>query len=69
MEHTAKLAPDNPEVMYDLAVIRLAAGKKSDALEALQKAIELNPKLKMQAKGDADMSSVKDDPQFLLIVE
>jgi uncharacterized Ntn-hydrolase superfamily protein len=69
MERTAKLAPANPEVMYDLAVIRLAAGKISDALKALKKAIELNPKLKIQAKGDADMSSLKDDPEFHSIIE
>ncbi len=46
MERTANLTPDNPEVLYDLTVIRLAAGDKDNALKALEKAIKLNPKLK-----------------------
>ncbi len=68
MERTATLAPDNPEVMYDLSVIRLAAGQKKEALDALKIAIELNPKLKSQASGDTDMSALKNDPEFLSIV-
>lgn len=64
MERTAKIAPENPEVWYDLAVIRLAAGNKTTALEALQKAVTLNPKLKKQASGDEDMAGLKDEPLF-----
>ena len=30
MERTARMAPENPEVLYDLAVIRLAADKPGD---------------------------------------
>jgi len=64
MEHAASLSPENAEVLYDLAVIRLAAGQKSEALEALQKAISLNPKLKKQAMGDGDLSRLKGNPNF-----
>jgi len=64
MEHTATLAPENPEVLYDLAVIRLSAGKKEAALTALQKAIDLNPKLKKQAKGDQDLQNLAGDKLF-----
>ncbi|MFC2088359.1 DUF1028 domain-containing protein [Calditrichota bacterium] len=64
MEHTAKLAPQNPEVLYDLAVIRLAAGKTELAVTALEKAIKLNPKLKKQAAGDPDLKNIKTDPKF-----
>jgi uncharacterized Ntn-hydrolase superfamily protein len=63
-ERAAVLAPDNPEVFYDLAVIRLAAGKKADALNALRKALELNPKLKKQATEDKDLDALRDDPAF-----
>src|SRR6185503_7237694 len=48
-ERAVKLAPQNPEVLYDLAVIRLAAGHRPEALQALEKALTLNPKLKKQA--------------------
>ena len=42
-ERAAKLSPELPELIYDLAVIRLAAGKRAEALEALEKAVRLNP--------------------------
>jgi len=69
MERTAELAPENPEVLYDLAVIRLAAGKKDASIKALEKAIKLNPKLKKQAKGDNDLKRLNDDPEFRQIVK
>jgi cytochrome c-type biogenesis protein CcmH/NrfG len=64
MERAARLAPENPEVLYDLAVIRLAAGKKEKSLDALSKALQLNPKLRAQAKGDSDLESLRNHPRF-----
>lgn len=58
-ERAAKLAPNNAEVWYDLAVIRLAAGKKAEALPALKQAVELNPKLKAQARVDNDLAGLR----------
>ena len=45
-----------PEVLYDLAVIRLANGNKDEALAALRRAIELNPKLLDSARKDDDLA-------------
>jgi uncharacterized Ntn-hydrolase superfamily protein len=64
MERTAQLAPDNGEVLYDLAVIRLAAGSPQDALEALKKSLEINPKLKKQAAEDNDLAALRGNPAF-----
>jgi len=64
MEHTAKLAPENAEVLYDLAVIRLAAGKRAAALEALSRAVGLSSKLRFQAKGDDDLKVLRGNPEF-----
>ena len=64
MERTARMAPTNPEVLYDLAVIRLAAGKDQEALEALRNAIALNPKLKVQARGDSDLQHLRNRDEF-----
>jgi len=64
MERAASLAPEYAEVQYDLAVIRLAAGKESEALEALEKSLSLNPKLKKQAAEDSDLSKLKGNPKF-----
>jgi len=48
-----------PEVLYDLAVIRLAAGDKENAQKALDRALALNPKLKAQADKDPDLARLK----------
>jgi uncharacterized Ntn-hydrolase superfamily protein len=64
MERAAELAPDYGEVHYDLACVRLAAGRKAEALEALKKALELNPKLKKAAGEDDDLAGLKGDPTF-----
>lgn len=68
-ERAAKLAPQNAEVMYDLAVIRLAAGKKSAALMALKKAVELNPKLKKQAAVDNDLAALQGHDEFKALIK
>jgi tetratricopeptide (TPR) repeat protein len=69
MEKTAKLAPENAEVLYDLAVIRLAAGKQEAALEALAGAVDLSAKLKFQAKGDDDLEALRGNPQFEKLIQ
>ncbi len=68
-EHAATLAPENPELLYDLAVIRLAAGKRSESLDALNKALRINPKLKKQASADPDLDALRDDPAFRKVIE
>jgi tetratricopeptide (TPR) repeat protein len=69
MEHAGKLAPENPEVLYDLAIIRLSAGKKEDALKALEKALTLNPKLKKQASSDNDLKDLSEDVRFKILLD
>lgn len=68
-ERAAKLAPDNAEVYYDLAVIRLAAGNAEIALSALRKAITLNPKLKKQAEVDGDLAELKSSKEFIHLLK
>jgi len=48
-----------PEVLYDLAVIRLAAGNREGAQQALDRAVKLNPKLAKQAAGDPDLAKLR----------
>jgi len=47
-----------PEVLYDLAVIRLANGDPEGAAAALERAVELNPKLAKAAAGDSDLGDL-----------
>lgn len=69
MERTARMAPNNAEVFYDLCIIRLAAGDKKKALEALEKALQLNPKLKTQARNDNDLAELRQDPEFVRLTK
>jgi len=68
VERAAELAPENPEVLYDLAVIRLAAGSEAGSIEALKKALTLNPKLKKQAAGDSDLERLHGNATFQALV-
>ena len=68
-EHAATLAPENAELIYDLAVIRLAAGKRTEALPALEKALRLNPKLKKQAAVDKDLDALRSESAFQAIIK
>lgn len=68
-EHAAQLGANVPEVLYDLAVVRLAAGKKSAAIEALRRAIALNAKLKTQAQKDRDLDALRDNPEFSKLIQ
>ena len=47
-----------PEVLYDLAVIRLAAGDRVGARKALDRALSLNPNLRTQAAKDPDLAGL-----------
>jgi len=47
-----------PEVLYDLAVIRLAAGDADGAAEALRRSVTLNPKLGPTALKDSDLNGL-----------
>lgn len=69
IEQAARLAPENPELLYDLAVIRLAAGQPEEALISLEKALKLNPKLKNQARTDTDLSALRPLPQFQRLIQ
>ncbi len=62
MERAARIAPKNPEVLYDLSVIALAAGNEQQSLEALDRALTLNPKLVKQA--GTDLARLRGNPRF-----
>ncbi len=48
-----------PEVLYDLAVIRWANRDREGARAALARAVELNPNLAEQARGDKDLEGLE----------
>lgn len=68
IQRALRFAPENPELIYDLAVINLAAGKEKEALDALARAVRLNVKLKAQARADGDLAKLKGKKRFEDIV-
>ncbi len=49
---------------YGLAVLDSITGHPQDCLSNLSKAIELNPRNRLQARTDNDFQSMQDDPRF-----
>lgn len=49
---------------YGLAILESITGHPQECLASLSKAIELNPKNRLQARSDNDFQSMADDPRF-----
>lgn len=56
--------PDADYAMYGLAVLDAITGRSEECLENLAKAIELNPRNRLQARVDNDFQNIVDDPRF-----
>jgi hypothetical protein len=72
------LDPGQPEVHYDLARLQVMLGKKSEALQSLQVALDLSaarlktnssaPDLLSAARTDQRLDGLRDLPEFKKIV-
>ncbi|HEX3941324.1 MAG TPA: hypothetical protein VHX11_07565 [Acidobacteriaceae bacterium] len=49
---------------YGLAILESMTGRAEPCLERLAKAIELNPRNRIQARTDSDFQDMADDPRF-----
>jgi tetratricopeptide (TPR) repeat protein len=56
--------PDADYVFYGLALLNAVTGQSQDCLTNLSRAIELNPKNRLQARVDNDFQGMLDDPRF-----
>jgi tetratricopeptide (TPR) repeat protein len=56
--------PDADYAFYGLAVLESITGRAQDCLSSLARAIELNPKSRVQARVDNDFQNMADDPRF-----
>ncbi|MGA3264559.1 MAG: hypothetical protein ABSC47_11005 [Terracidiphilus sp.] len=56
--------PDADYAYYGLALLDSITGRTQDCLGNLARAIELNPKNRLQARADNDFQSMVDDPRF-----
>lgn len=56
--------PGADYAFYGLAVLEAMTGQSQECLEDLARAIELNPRNRLQARVDNDFQSMVDDPRF-----
>jgi tetratricopeptide (TPR) repeat protein len=56
--------PDADYVFYGKALLNSVTGQSQDCLTNLARAIELNPKNRLQARVDNDFQNMVDDPRF-----
>jgi tetratricopeptide (TPR) repeat protein len=56
--------PNADYAFYGLALLDAITGRTQDCLGNLSRAIELNPRNRLQARADNDFQSMADDPRF-----
>jgi tetratricopeptide (TPR) repeat protein len=67
-ERALKREPGAAHIFYGLAATRSRLGSVETALQALQKALELQPKLRLRAQHDQDLVLLRNDPEFERLV-
>jgi hypothetical protein len=60
--------PDNPSLLYNLACFESLAGELEAALEHLERSLQIDPKMREQARTDEDFDALRGDPRFELAV-
>lgn len=64
LEAVLKGHPTADYAHYGLAVLYSLTGRAEECLEHLGRALELNPKTRIQARLDSDFQEMADDPRF-----
>jgi uncharacterized Ntn-hydrolase superfamily protein len=68
-QRAVEMSPENDNAWVAMANIHLRAGRKTQALEAIRRAVELNPGNKRQLPRNTNFQSLTSDPAFLAIIK
>jgi len=63
-ERALKREPEAAHIHYGLAATRARLGSIDLALQSLQRALDLQPNLRVRAQHDSDLTSLRNDPDF-----
>lgn len=63
-ERALKREPEAAHIHYSLAATRARLGSVDLALQSLQRALDLQPNLRVRAQHDQDLTSLRSDPDF-----
>lgn len=64
-EKALRMKPDEPHLLYSLAATHAQTGAHEQALDYLNRTIQLQPRYRAQALNDSDFSELRDDKRFL----
>jgi hypothetical protein len=64
----AEANPEYPGLLYNVACCESLAGRTTDAIEHLRRAIERSERSRAFARGDSDFDPIRDDPAFKELV-
>jgi tetratricopeptide (TPR) repeat protein len=67
-ERALKREPEAAHIHYGLAATRARLGSIDSALESLQRALDLQPNLRVRAQHDQDLTVLRNDPDFERLV-
>jgi thioredoxin-like negative regulator of GroEL len=67
-ERALKREPEAAHIHYGLAATRSRLGSVETALESLQRALELQPNLRVRAQHDHDLTTLRNEPDFERLV-
>jgi tetratricopeptide (TPR) repeat protein len=67
-ERALKREPSAAHIHYGLAATRSRLGSIDSALESLQRALEIQPTLRIRAQHDQDLTALRNDPEFERLV-
>lgn len=67
-ERALKREPDAAHIHYGLAATRARLGSIDLALESLQRALNIQPNLRVRAQHDQDLTALRNDPDFERLV-
>ncbi len=69
MEQALQSAPENADVLYAVAAYHARAGRKSEALALLGRAVERNRRLKRNAGTDQAFAGLQEDAEFQALLK
>jgi tetratricopeptide (TPR) repeat protein len=65
LQYILRRHPQDSQSYYAISLIRSAQGVTNEALNALEKAIQLTPPLRDQARNDPRFANLRSHPRFL----
>lgn len=67
-EKALRLKPDEPYLLYSLAATHAQSGAHDQALDYLQRSIQVQPRFRVQAFNDSDFSDLRENKKFLELI-